>query len=879
MKMTTGASSVRGGESKQGAQGRLRLKRSYLLRVLALSAGYALCAKVGLLFAAVDLNVSPVWPGAGIALAALFLGGKNLWPGIAIGSLAADLTGGVTLLAATGNASANSAEAVVGVLLLARLFKFSPTLRRTRDPLSLAAVSLVASLVGAAIGVGWLVATGSIGAVEIWDLYRLWWIGDATGCFLFAPLIFVAFKSFSWTWLNGARLALGMSVVGVVTYATLFHYATYYPFAFILLVALLTTLALRQIGAVTASVTVCAVSLWVLLNDAGNPANLSLSDAAIHLQAAIVVVAATGLLVASLLSERDDDRTFLEAVLENLDVGVVACDSKGTLSFFNRASRELHNLPAERIPSEEWADHYDLYRSDGATPLPLEEIPLYRALRSERVHNEEIVIAPKDGEPRTLVVNGRSLKGVDGMLGAVVAMHDVTERRKAETALSHQALHDPLTDLPNRLLLSDRLEHALAGRRRSPAPLALLVLDLDRFKAVNDSIGHEAGDQVLVTTAGRLRASLRASDTVARLSGDEFAILLANTTRDQAFAIATQVLATIRAPIATHDRTIAVDASIGIIVSEGEDSADELLRNADHAMYAAKTQGGATIQVFEPFMHDEVVERLSLETELRGALARHQFSLHYQPLISLVTGKLTGFEALVRWNHPERGLISPATFIPLAETTGLIVPLGEWVLRTACLQASHWQVTRPETRDLTMHVNISVHQLQNGSIVDVVSRSLTDAGLRAQQLVLEITESVVMHRGEALAVLDRLHGSGVRLAIDDFGTGYSSLGRLHSLPIDKVKIDKSLVDATAGGEPAPMVAATIAMAHSLGLETVAEGVESAEQLPFLRLHGCDEIQGYLFGRPVDAATVDALLRKRGTGVGWTDLSAAQTLSS
>ena len=266
-----------------------------------------------------------------------------------------------------------------------------------------------------------------------------------------------------------------------------------------------------------------------------------------------------------------------------------------------------------------------------------------------------------------------------------------------------------------------------------------------------------------------------------------------------------------------------------------------------------------------------MLDRVTLDAELREAVGRREFVLHYQPIVSLVTGDLQGFEALVRWNHPQRGLLSPAAFIPVAEATGLIVPLGEWVLRTACLQARRWQDDCPGERDISMHVNVSVRQLQSDSIVGVVGSALTDAGLRSHQLVMEITESVVMNRGEALSVLDRLHEMGVRFAIDDFGTGYSSLGRLHSLPIDKVKIDKSFIDSVWDGSRAPMVAATIAMAHSLGLETVAEGVEDATQLPFLRLHGCDEVQGYLFGRPAAAATIDAMLRYRGMGRKWTEL--------
>ena len=852
-------------------KGRPYLHNSYLLKLLLLGFGYAICAKVGLIFASLDLNVSPVWPGAGVALAALFLGGKKLWPGIVLGSLVADLTAGISMLPAIGNATANTVEALVSVLLLTRLLQFSPTLRSMRDTFSLAAASALAPLLGAVIGVGVLVATRTIPVSEAWYNYRLFWFGDALGCLLFAPLIFALSKSFEWTWRNLLQVATATMLMAAVSFVALVNLHNYFPFTFIVLAGTVVTLRLRQAGAATASVTVCAISIWVVLRGAGNPAGLSLESAAISLQIATAVVAVALMLLATLLSERDNERTFLEAVLENLNDGVVACDATGTLTLFNRASRELHNLPVTPIPTGEWAEHYGLYRADGVTPLPMEQIPLYRAFRGEDVHKAEMVIAPKDAAPRALVASGRSICDGDGiLLGAVVAMHDVTERRKAEAALSHQTMHDPLTSLPNRLLLRDRIDHALASRGRHHAPMALLAFDLDNFKTVNDSLGHAAGDRILVTIADRLGASLRPADTIARLGSDEFAVLLEDTTQEQAGAIAAQVLGIIRTPVPVHGRSITTDASIGIMISEIEGSAEELLRNADLAMHGAKSLGKGKIQVFESSMHEALVERLSLETELREAIARHQFTLHYQPIVSLVSGRLKGFEALVRWNHPQRGIVPPTMFIPLAESTGMIVPLGEWILRTACMQARHWQDTNPAARDLTMHVNISVLQLLSPSITDVVHGTLTEAGLRGEQLVLEITESVVMHRGGALDVLDRLHADGIRLAVDDFGTGYSSLSRLHSLPIDKVKIDKSFVDATTKGEPAPMVSATIAMAHSLGLETVAEGVESAEQLPFLRLHGCDEVQGYLFGRPVDTGTIDELLRERGVGHLWTD---------
>jgi diguanylate cyclase (GGDEF)-like protein/PAS domain S-box-containing protein len=560
---------------------------------------------------------------------------------------------------------------------------------------------------------------------------------------------------------------------------------------------------------------------------------------------------------------------FLEAVLENLDSGVVACDAEGNLTILNRALREMYSpLPLEA--AETWSTHFNLFHPDGVTPLPPHERPLVRALNGEQVRNAELVLADHHGDQRVLIANGHRITDADGgPLGAVIAMHDITDRRAAEAALHRQALHDPLTDLPNRALLRDRLEHAIARQVRQPEPLALLLLDLDGFKLVNDSLGHQAGDQVLIMLANRLRSCLRPDDTIARLGGDEFAVVLENTSEDEATSIAAQILVEVRKPVVIQGRPITSDASIGIMISTTADSPDSLLRNADLAMYAAKDSGKGTVQVFTASMHETVLQRLTLEAELREAIAGHQLAVAYQPIVSLLTGRLHGFEALVRWNHPRRGTIPPVTFIPLAEATGLILPLGEWVLREACRQTAAWCRTIPGAQDLSLSVNISIRQLQDETMPDVVASALTDSALPAEQLQLEVTEGVFEHRGQLVrAVLDRLHTAGVRLAVDDFGTGYSSLSRLHSLPFDKVKIDKSFIDKLAAGEPAPMVAATIAMAHSLGLQTVAEGVETANQVPFLLLHHCDYVQGYLFGRPITGTEMEILLERQGIGTRW-----------
>ncbi|MET0863284.1 MAG: EAL domain-containing protein, partial [Nakamurella sp.] len=393
--------------------------------------------------------------------------------------------------------------------------------------------------------------------------------------------------------------------------------------------------------------------------------------------------------------------------------------------------------------------------------------------------------------------------------------------------------------------------------------------DLDGFKLVNDSLGHQAGDQVLRMLADRLRSCLRKDDTIARLGGDEFAVIMENTSEDEATSIAAQILAVIRQPLIVQGRQITSDASIGIMISTAADSPESLLRNADLAMYAAKDSGKGTVQVFTASMHETVLQRLTLEVELREAIANHQFSVVYQPIVSLLTGRLHGFEALVRWNHPRRGTIPPVTFIPLAEATGLILPIGEWVLREACRQAAMWSRMIPGAQELSLAVNISVRQLQDVTFADVVADALTESGFATEYLQLEVTESVFEHRGQVvLAMLNRLHAAGVHLVVDDFGTGYSSLSRLHSLPFDEVKIDKSFIDKLIDGEPAPMVAATIAMAHSLGLSAVAEGVEAANQVPFLLLHHCDYVQGYLFGRPISGAEMGILLERQGVGTRW-----------
>jgi diguanylate cyclase (GGDEF)-like protein/PAS domain S-box-containing protein len=429
---------------------------------------------------------------------------------------------------------------------------------------------------------------------------------------------------------------------------------------------------------------------------------------------------------------------------------------------------------------------------------------------------------------------------------------DVSERKELEGQLQHQAFHDPLTGLPNRALFTDRLDHALTRPLRRPETLAVLFLDLDDFKTVNDGIGHDAGDELLVAVAGILRASIRPMDTAARLGGDEFAVLLEDLNEPTAAQdVAERILAALQRPTTVAGQDIVISASIGIAhPSSRTDSAAQLMRNADAAMYAAKRRGKGRHEIFAPVMAEAAVKRLELAGAMRQALELGQFTLHYQPLVRLSDESVTGFEALLRWNHPQRGLVAPGEFIPEAEATGQIIAIGRIVLEQACRQAKLLEDAHGLGRAPSMSVNVSARQFRDPELIDTVAEVLARTRLDASRLTLEITESTIMEDSEAaLERLRDLKGLGVRIAIDDFGTGYSSLSYLRRLPVDVLKIDKSFVDGVADGGEA-LTRVIVSIGESLRLHTVAEGVELSSQAAALRRMGCEVAQGFHFARPM-----------------------------
>ena len=437
---------------------------------------------------------------------------------------------------------------------------------------------------------------------------------------------------------------------------------------------------------------------------------------------------------------------------------------------------------------------------------------------------------------------------VEGASYVNVYGRDITKRKEAEQRIEHLAYYDQLTDLPNRTLLDDRLRQALAAARRRDEMLAVMFLDLDNFSEVNDTLGHAAGDEVLTAVAARVTTAVRTSDTVARLGGDEFAIIQTNVTdTDSASILAEKIMTAVNVPLAVAGQTLRITATIGIAFypSDGK-TVSELLQKADIALFEGKATGRESHRFFTPEMELELQDRIELEHELRQALERSEFLLHYQPQIEVATGRIVGVEALVRWQHPKRGMVSPAEFISVAETSGLIRPLGDWVLKAACLQVRAWQ---DEGRPLRVAVNLSGVQLQGSDLVGSVEGALEDAGIGAALLELEITETIML-REDVDEVLDRLCRLGTLISVDDFGTGYGSLTYLRRFPISKIKVDQSFIKTMMSNQDdAEIVRAVVGLGRSLNMLVIAEGVETEDQLAFLKEINCDEVQGYYFSPP------------------------------
>jgi diguanylate cyclase (GGDEF)-like protein/PAS domain S-box-containing protein len=560
-----------------------------------------------------------------------------------------------------------------------------------------------------------------------------------------------------------------------------------------------------------------------------------------------------------------------EMVLKSAGEGIFGLDLHGNVTFVNPAASDITKWNPQDLLGRPMHKLLHHTKPDGA-PYPSEESPIYAAFTTGTTHSrDDEVFWRKNGTSFPVEYTSTPIFGDGEIVGAVVTFRDISKRKALEQQLHHQAFHDPLSGLPNRVLFMDRLEHALTRAIRRGTKVAVLFMDLDNFKVVNDSLGHEVGDQLLVAVAERLNTCLRPEDTAARLGGDEFTILVEDiASAGEAVQIAERIADILRPPIALEEQEVFATVSTGIALnSPAQEQPADLLRHADLAMYRAKHRGKARYEVFEPSMDAKAVERLILETGLRRALVRQQFRVYYQPIVALENGKVAGVEALVRWEHPQRGLLLPEEFLPVAEETGLIVRIGQWVLREAGKQARIWQERYPGTPPLTISVNLSPRQFFHPELVAEV---LEESEINPASLQLEITEGAMVTNGTSSTDrrLRNLKRMGVQLAIDDFGLGYSSLSYLKRFPVDFLKIDRSFI-AGLGGEPngvstkdTEITKAMIELTHALGLRVIAEGVETSEQLARLRDMECDFAQGNYFSEPLPSEELAVILAEDST---------------
>lgn len=577
---------------------------------------------------------------------------------------------------------------------------------------------------------------------------------------------------------------------------------------------------------------------------------------------------------------RESER-FAQATMDALSTHICVVDASGVILAVNQAWRAFGRSNGARQDRIAEGMNYlqicDFATGEAAHTAGLVARGIREVLTGKRTEYELEYPCDGQNEQRWFLLKVTRFPE-NGPMRAVITHLDITERERANARLLHMAYHDELTALPNRVLFEDRLHQAIQHARHTSCPVAVLFLDVDNFKLVNDTLGHAAGDKLLQEAGRRLSACLRSGDTIGRLGGDEFAIILTDLVDEEASTVVAQkLMAALEPPMLLDGMETFVTVSIGItLFPRDADSGELLLKNADTAMYMAKDAGRNNYQYFLSEMHARTLSKMKLGNSLQRALERNELFLHYQPQLALDSGRIIGVEALVRWQHPTLGLVSPADFIPVAEENGLIVPIGEWVMRTACAQNKGWQDAG--LPPVQVAVNMSARQLMKKDVVEFISSTLHDTGLEARYLELELTESMMMDQTEhIITTLDRLKALGVQISIDDFGTGYSNLGYLERFPLDTLKIDKSFVQRIGCGLQSQRDGGTIAktiihLAHSLGYQVIAEGVENEEQLRYLQHYGCDYIQGFYYSRPIHPEALALLLtRANGCTRGWSGL--------
>ena len=813
-------------------------------------------------------NAAAIWPANGILCAALLSTSRRgtrsamLVLGAVMNCAVMCLMGDV-LAACMAFAIINASEAFLTCLLIQR---FCPDALNFTYGRSLLLFGLIAGFFGPILPsiAGAAVIHMAYGA-DFLTVLKTWYFADAFGLLIVIPALFLILGKGAWAQQESTKTEIASLFIALVVTATAVFSQNSYPFLF-LIPAVIVRIAFRlgpSFTAVAALVTaIIAISFTIAgFGSATLGDGAQISERIIIVQIFILVAFYSALPAANAFAEQknlkhgldiqirssdelakelSESKQQLDIAVNNMSQGLCMYDAQGRVLIRNDAFALVYGLrPDQVLPGMTLRQVVELRIANGI--FAGENPQQYLAERLTPVTSHSCSIHHLN--------NGRSIAITQRPLpcgGWVTTQEDITESRSVEKRLAFLAHHDALTGLANRTLLHDRIELTLTRVRRGEEA-AVLFLDLDHFKSVNDTFGHATGDELLKIVAGRLRSGLRETDTIARLGGDEFAILLVGAKQPEgAGVVARRIVEMMSAPVIIDGKQIRIGTSIGIATAPHDaETTSDLLKCADLALYKAKAEGRGTHRFFEAEMDTRMHARLRLEQDLRTAVSENGFTLHYQPLVNLETNTVSGFEALIRWNHEERGMVSPADFIPLAEETGLIIPIGQWVLKQACRDAAAW------AKPLQVAVNLSRAQLMSPGIVENVAAVLDETGLSPGRLQLEITETAVMKDADmALHVLVGMRSLGVEIAMDDFGIGHSSLGCLRRFPFNKIKIDRSFInDLTTSLEARSILRTIIALAKVLGMSTTAEGIETAEQLDIVRAEGCGEMQGYFFSKP------------------------------
>lgn len=840
---------------------------SYTRKDLALAVGlallYCLGARLGLLLSLVGKSVTLFWPPSGIALMALLAFGLRLWPGVFVGSILGNLA--VGLVPALEISVGSTLEAVAGAWLLRRYFDFNQSLASVRDIFSLLTVAVSAALLSALNGPFWLAYDGAMPWPEYLDAARHWWMGDTLGVVLFTPLL-LAWKRHKSMPRTAAirREKVAYFIILVLLSAFAFSdlsmiWLDAHIGSFVLLPVLIWgALRFNMRTSTLGSVIVFLASMLSMVFEVGEFAPITMHSIR-EVWLFNLIMSMTCLILVVSNYQRTRANKSLEHSEANLkhaqavaSIGSWHLDIPGnTLRCSDETYRIFAIVPGTRMTLEAF---FETVHAD--------DREFVEATWNDAVHGDHYDIEHRIRvRGQTRWVRGRAefkFNAAGQAISASGTVQDITERKEAEESIRFLAYYDILTGLPNRTLFHDRIGQTLISAQRDNTHFAVLFLDLDRFKYINDSLGHMVGDKMLQVVAKRLKSSVRETDTISRLGGDEFIILLRETNEDGAAHVAEKMLKAVAEPFEVEGVTVATQGSIGISLypNDGKD-VNTLIKNADAAMYHAKDHGKNNFQFFTEQMNARAQFHFNMEKDLRLALERNEFELYYQPQLSLHDQSLTGLEVLLRWHHPQRGMVSPAEFIPIAEESGLIVPIGAWVLRSTCAQAKAWRAQG--LAEVPLAVNLSIRQLRDSGLIALLAELMQQP--ESWQLELELTESLMLHDAAAATkFIAEARQMGVQFSIDDFGTGYSSLGYLKKLSLDRLKIDQSFVhDIQVDPEDAAIVRSIINLAHGLNLKVVAEGVETAEQMSFLHAAGCDEVQGYYISRPQPAAAIEQFM--------------------